>query len=93
MTGANVKSIFGSILELSGFPEGYAIPDGALRQCPPSRTNSQKEKLKKIKENEVTDSHKVRPSLAFYFFQINEFFEKVSFLINSLSQTISYFTF
>ncbi|CAD5222234.1 unnamed protein product [Bursaphelenchus xylophilus] len=49
-TGSNVKKIFEYLLELSGFPDGYDIPEIPVKQ-PHSRTNSQKDKLKKIKEN------------------------------------------
>lgn len=48
-TGQNIPKIFDSLIELSGFPVGYDVALPSPKQIP-SRSGSQKEKLKKIKE-------------------------------------------
>ncbi|KAI6239148.1 Ras family protein [Aphelenchoides fujianensis] len=59
--GHSVTKIFSNLLELSAFPVGYDLPDPPIKQ-PPSRTGSQKDKLKKIKENSVQSDGRITPT-------------------------------
>ncbi|KAI6215606.1 hypothetical protein M3Y94_00404800 [Aphelenchoides besseyi] len=61
LSGLNINKIFTNLLELSAFPIGYDLPEVPVKQ-PPSRTGSQKDKLKKIKENSVQSDGRITPT-------------------------------
>ncbi|KAI6177352.1 hypothetical protein M3Y97_00897700 [Aphelenchoides bicaudatus] len=57
-TSQNVPKIFDTLIELSGFPVGYDVPLPSPK-APPSRSGSQKDKLKKIKEANAANEEKL----------------------------------